>query len=261
LNYHAHLYFDAETIAQAASLRADLWERFGDDIKLYRLHSEPEGPHPCPSFGFAFTERSLASVTRWLDTRAAHLSSLVHPVIADDRAAHIDHGQWHGAPVDLRLGQLGPPPTREGHGVRFFCPTHAEQWGTSRARGPALAARLETQLDVDVFAIEGDGEVVGVVALGTYYPSGLEGGSLLEMTAIHQLLIAPAAQGCGWGHRALALALDYLGEFTDSARIYLGPVSKELAGPLGRRGFVLRGDRWRAPAPGTFTASDGAESD
>ena len=142
MNYHAHLYFDAETLDQAAALRADLWERFGEDIKLYRLHAEAFGPHPCPSFGVAFTERSLPSITHWLQTRAAHLSSLVHPVIADDRAAHADHAQWNGQPVDLRFDQLGPPPTREGHGVRLFCPTHSEEWGKSRARGPGLAARL-----------------------------------------------------------------------------------------------------------------------
>ena len=97
---------------------------------------------------------------------------------------------------------------------------------------------------------------MGVTALGTHYPNGFDGDSLLETTAIHHLLIAPAAQGKGWGHRALGLVLDYLSEFTDSARTYLGPVSKDLAGPLGRRGFVLRGDRWRAPASSAFVASD-----
>jgi RimJ/RimL family protein N-acetyltransferase len=107
--------------------------------------------------------------------------------------------------------------------------------------------RYRDQLDVDLYAIEGDGQVVGVIILGTHYPDGMEGDSLLETTAIHRLWIAPSVQGKGWGGRALALALEHLNDFTDSARTYMGSVPPELAGALSRRGFYQRGDHWRAP--------------
>jgi len=236
-------------------LRADLWSEFGDDIKLFRIHSEPIGPHPCPSFGFAFTDRILSAVTRWLERNIAGRSALIHPVIADDHAAHTAHAQWFGEPIDLSLDRLSRSPSLEGHGVRFMEPTQPDQWGVARGTGPGLAMRFRERLDVNLYAIEGSGEVVGLIVMGTHYPDGLDGDSLLETTAIHQLWIAPRYQGHGWGHRALALALDYLNDFTDSARTYMGPVPPALEAALSRRGFFQRGERWRAPAPGTFGGS------
>jgi len=177
---------------------------------------------------------------------------MYHPVMADDRAAHSVHAKWYGDPIELDLSRLGNPPGLEGHGVRFMEPSEPDDWGVARGIGPGLTMKYRDRLDVNMYAIEGDGEVVGLIVLGIHYPDGLEGDSLLETTSIHRLWIAPRFQGQGWGDRALALALDYLNEFPDSARTYMGPVPPALSEALARRGFFQRGERWRAPPPGAF---------
>lgn len=177
--------------------------------------------------------------------------------MANDYVAHTEHAQWFGEPLDLDLERIGRSPPVEGHGVRFLAPSQPDDWGAARGIGPELTVKYSTQLDVDLFAIEGDGDVVGLVVLGTHYPEGLDGNSLLETTAIHRLWIAPRFQGKGWGDRALALALDYLDSFTDSARTYMGPVPAEMNDALTRRGFFKRGERWRAPPAAEYGGGSG----
>ena len=51
-DYHAHVYFDAETKAAAVALREEIGGRF--EVSLGRVHERPIGPHPEWSYQVAF---------------------------------------------------------------------------------------------------------------------------------------------------------------------------------------------------------------
>jgi len=42
--FHAHVYFDAETVEQARALCEAARDRFG--VAMGRMHERPVGPHP-----------------------------------------------------------------------------------------------------------------------------------------------------------------------------------------------------------------------
>ena len=52
--YHAHMYFESEQLAQAAHLREQVGQLFA--VRLGRLFPMPIGPHPKGMFQIAFDE-------------------------------------------------------------------------------------------------------------------------------------------------------------------------------------------------------------
>ena len=101
--YHAHVYFDASSLAQARVLCETAAQRFG--LAMGRVHEKPVGPHPDWSCQLAFPPERFASVVPWLALNRNGLVILVHPETGDDLADHRDHAIWLGAsrPLDLRL--------------------------------------------------------------------------------------------------------------------------------------------------------------
>ena len=66
-NYHAHVYFCADTVAKARQLREDAAAQLPASIG--RFHEKPVGPHPHWSFQMAFDSAMFDQVIAWL---AAH---------------------------------------------------------------------------------------------------------------------------------------------------------------------------------------------
>ncbi|KAJ2955061.1 hypothetical protein NQZ79_g8877 [Umbelopsis isabellina] len=62
-SYDVHIYFnekDPKDVESASQLREEIIEKFGhlQDLRVYKLHEKPIGPHPIDSYpGFSFTER------------------------------------------------------------------------------------------------------------------------------------------------------------------------------------------------------------
>ena len=102
--YHAHVYYDADSKEQAATVRAALAESF--DVQLGRWHDRPIGPHPRWSYQVAFAPDALADVLSWLMLNRQGLTVLVHPLTGDDLADHRDHPLWLGERLDLDLSAL-----------------------------------------------------------------------------------------------------------------------------------------------------------
>ena len=99
--YHAHVYFDADTLDQARELCIDAWREC--HIGVGRAHEKPVGPHPRWSCQLSFDKDEFDRVVPWLDRHRDGLTILVHPLSGDDLADHSDYAAWLGNPVELKL--------------------------------------------------------------------------------------------------------------------------------------------------------------
>ena len=109
--WHAHVYFDAETVGQARAICEAAAERF--PLKMGRVHEKPVGPHPDWSCQLAFKAALFEQVIPWLLVHRGGLNVLVHPITGNDLADHRDRAMWMGVsrPIDLSVlsGEDRPP--------------------------------------------------------------------------------------------------------------------------------------------------------
>ena len=101
--YHAHVYFDANTINQARTLCELAAQLF--PLKMGRVHERPVGPHPVWSCQLAFGPELIGDVLPWLALNRKGLVVFLHPDTGDDLLDHTDHAIWMGAmrPLDLSV--------------------------------------------------------------------------------------------------------------------------------------------------------------
>ena len=100
-DYHAHVYFDAGTRAEAQRVRDAVEARF--DIQMGRWHEKPVGPHPCWSYQIAFQPALFAELIPWLSLNREGLVIFTHPNTGEDLQDHRDRAIWMGAKLDLKL--------------------------------------------------------------------------------------------------------------------------------------------------------------
>ena len=103
VGWHAHVYFDANTLAQARALCEAAAARF--PLKMGRVHERPVGPHPDWSCQLAFRAERFAEVIPWLALHRGGLTVFIHPITGQDLRDHRDHAIWMGAvrPLDLSV--------------------------------------------------------------------------------------------------------------------------------------------------------------
>lgn len=106
--YHAHVYFDAVSVARARALCEQAATLF--PLKMGRVHEKPVGPHPDWSCQLAFKAEVFATVVPWLMLNRAGLVVLVHPLTGNDLVDHRDRALWMGAVRPLDLSVLGETP-------------------------------------------------------------------------------------------------------------------------------------------------------
>lgn len=99
--YHAHVYFDADTVEQARALCRRAGETFG--IRVGRVHCKPVGPHTRWSCQLIFDAAQFDSVIPWLEANRDGLTVFVHGDTGDDLADHTEHASWLGEPAPLNL--------------------------------------------------------------------------------------------------------------------------------------------------------------
>lgn len=101
--YHAHVYFNADTVAQARVLCEAAAAKF--QLKLGRGHEKPVGPHQDWSCQLAFKAALFADVLPWLALHRAGLVVFIHPLTGQDLIDHRDRAIWMGAvrPLDLSV--------------------------------------------------------------------------------------------------------------------------------------------------------------
>jgi len=102
-SFHAHVYFDDETIEQARALCEAARDKF--EIKMGRMHEKPVGPHPTGSCQLLVPYEKFGKVTSWLSTNRDGLVIFIHAETGDDLADHTNHAIWMGEmlPLDLSI--------------------------------------------------------------------------------------------------------------------------------------------------------------
>ena len=102
--YHAHVYFDAASRAQAQAL----CEEAGRTFRLVdgRMHDKPVGPHPRGSCQLAFEPQLFGQVIPWLIENRNGLTIFAHANTGDDLKDHTDHVVWLGPSEALDLSAL-----------------------------------------------------------------------------------------------------------------------------------------------------------
>ena len=99
--FHAHVYYDADTIDRARRV----CEAARDElpVEMGRMHEKPVGPHPMWSCQLAFGPEAFAKVLTWLAMNRDGLTVFTHLDTGDDLADHRDHAIWMGTMPELKL--------------------------------------------------------------------------------------------------------------------------------------------------------------
>jgi aromatic ring-cleaving dioxygenase len=102
--YHAHVYYNQDTLAVATKLRETLDANF--PVKVGRLSDEPVGPHPVSQFAAIFETDAFQTVVPWLMLNRGGLDILIHPLTDDMVDDHSVYALWLGSPIALRLDTM-----------------------------------------------------------------------------------------------------------------------------------------------------------
>lgn len=103
--YHAHVYFDADSVELASSICHQAGELF--DIQVGRVHQKLVGPHPRWSCQLSFSKDQFDQLIPWLEENRNDLTVFVHALTGDDLADHTTHASWLGESVPLNLTVFG----------------------------------------------------------------------------------------------------------------------------------------------------------
>lgn len=102
-DWHAHVYFDATTRAQAWSLREIIESELTGRVGMGRFHESTVGPHPLWSYQLSIASRDFLEVIGWLTLNRGQLDVFVHPNTGDGLRDHRDSAIWLGRSHILNL--------------------------------------------------------------------------------------------------------------------------------------------------------------
>jgi len=102
--YHAHVYFEKETVEFAS----DLCHKAGDlfTVTVGRVHQKLVGPHTKWSCQLKFTSKDFDQLIPWLEEHRDGLSVLVHGLSGNELDDHTKYAYWLGEPIGLDLSQF-----------------------------------------------------------------------------------------------------------------------------------------------------------
>ncbi len=103
--YHAHIYYEKETLQFATSLCEKAGERF--NLKVGRIHQQMVGPHPKWSCQITFGSKHFDELVPWLESNREELSVLIHALSGNDLEDHTIYAYWLGGSVELDLSMFG----------------------------------------------------------------------------------------------------------------------------------------------------------
>jgi DOPA 4,5-dioxygenase len=102
--YHAHVYYNPDTLPQARTLRDTVGARF--PVELGRFSDDPVGPHPVSQFAVIFKPAEFQTVVPWLMLNRQGLDILIHPLTDDMVDDHSVYALWLGNPITLKLDTM-----------------------------------------------------------------------------------------------------------------------------------------------------------
>ena len=100
-DYHAHVYFDADSRGPARALREEIEAKF--DLTMGRWYEKEVGPHPKWSYQIKFDTLQFAEFVPWLMLNRRDLTIFIHPNTGHDLDDHLDRPLWMGAILPLKL--------------------------------------------------------------------------------------------------------------------------------------------------------------
>jgi aromatic ring-cleaving dioxygenase len=103
-DYHAHVYYDADTRERAQALCQEAGRMFR--LTVGRMHDKPVGPHPRGSCQLAFAAEQLAEVLPWLILNRNGLTVFAHAETGNALRDHTEHVIWLGPSETLKLSAL-----------------------------------------------------------------------------------------------------------------------------------------------------------
>jgi len=93
-DFHAHIYFDPDQLAEAQALGAAAHAKFG--VPEGHYHVRPVGPHPRGSCQLTVPADQLGEIAQWLVLNRGGLTIFAHANTGDDLADHTEHVIWFG---------------------------------------------------------------------------------------------------------------------------------------------------------------------
>jgi len=93
-DWHAHVYYDADTKPRAALLREWVEARF--TARMGRWHDVPVGPHVQAMYQIAFKPEVFPTLAPFLMLNRMGLTILLHPESGRPRDDHTKHAVWMG---------------------------------------------------------------------------------------------------------------------------------------------------------------------
>mgnify|MGYP000085443750 CR=1 FL=1 len=102
--YHAHVYFEQESLAFATALCEQIGEKFG--LKMGRIHQKNVGPHPKWSCQISFGAKDFDTLVAWLELHRSDLTILIHALTGNDLEDHTLYAYWLGDSVELDLSMF-----------------------------------------------------------------------------------------------------------------------------------------------------------
>ncbi|KAI1791521.1 DOPA-like domain-containing protein [Ganoderma leucocontextum] len=111
--WHFHIYFhqrNADEHQAALELRDAVLRLRRDGafvaVPLFRVNTDPIGPHPVGSYEIWCPAESFVSVYSYLVQNRGNLSVLIHPLTREERKDHEIRQAWLGPPFPLDLSTL-----------------------------------------------------------------------------------------------------------------------------------------------------------
>ncbi|CAM0141295.1 unnamed protein product [Umbelopsis sp. WA50703] len=111
-SYDVHIYFnekDPKDVESASQLREEIITKFGhlQDLRVYKLHEKPIGPHPIGMFECDLKQpATFATFVPWIQLHRKTHSVLVHPRHGDALKEHTTDAIWIGEKQPLLLDIL-----------------------------------------------------------------------------------------------------------------------------------------------------------
>lgn len=106
MHYHAHIFFSGDDTAPAEALRQRLGSLLPAGVRIGAFLPRVAGPLPLPMFQLDYPACLADQVEAVLRQHTDGRSVLIHPLLADEQAAHTTHATWLGPVLVLRLDRL-----------------------------------------------------------------------------------------------------------------------------------------------------------
>ncbi len=103
-DYHAHVYYDADSKPRAAQLRDWVEQRFS--VRMGRWHDVPVGPHVQAMYQIAFLPDLFPTLVPFLMLNRMGLTILLHPESGRPRDDHTLHAVWMGEVLAVKTEVL-----------------------------------------------------------------------------------------------------------------------------------------------------------